>query len=149
MELFFIVKYGHFLGIFMVVGGLLFQLIALEKVMSRAQLKKVLKADSIYGLGAMLVTAMGLWMWLGGIAKPGQFYSGNYVFLTKFFLFILVGLLSIYPTVFFTRRSKGQAEDHVNIPTIVRRLVQIEVTIVFLIPFLAILMSRGISFSDL
>ncbi|MBV6647159.1 MAG: DUF2214 family protein, partial [Cyclobacteriaceae bacterium] len=88
---------------------------------------------------------LAMWLWVG---KPASFYSENPVFLVKLGLVISLGLLSIYPTVFFTRnksKREGDSQDIVHIPNGVIWSVRIELLLLFSIPLLAILMARGIS----
>lgn len=138
---FLIARYLHFVGIFLVVSTLFCEIILLKPNMTSAEVKRLAKVDGIYGLGAILTVVMGLWMWLGDIGKPSAFYAENPLFLLKFSIFILVGLLSIWPTIFFIR--KGRQQDSVAIPKAIKMLVHIELTLVFLIPILAVLMARG------
>jgi putative membrane protein len=142
MSTFLIVRYLHFIGIFLVVAALFFEAIYVTKEMTAKQLKLLTKIDGLYGLGEILTTGMGLWMWLGELGKPASFYGDNWVFTLKFSLFILVGLLSIYPTVFFIKKAK--MEEIVQVPTIIKKLIYIELIIVFIMPWLAGLMARGI-----
>jgi putative membrane protein len=93
-------------------------------------------------LGAVLTTGMGLWMWLGELGKAEAFYSDNWVFNLKFGLFIVVGILSIYPTIFFIKQSKST--ESVSVPSIIKKLIYIELIIVFFMPWLAGLIARGI-----
>ncbi|MEQ8546677.1 MAG: DUF2214 family protein [Cyclobacteriaceae bacterium] len=142
MDTFLIIRYAHFIGIFLVVSSLFFEAIYVGKEMSPKQLKLLTKIDGLYGFGAILTTGMGLWMWLGELGKPAAFYGDNWIFTLKFSLFIVVGLLSIYPTIFFIQKAK--LNETVKVPTILKKLVYVELLIVFVMPWLAGLMARGI-----
>jgi len=113
--------------------------------MSRGNLKLVSRIDGLYGLAAIMVVGMGLWMWLGPVGKPAQFYSSNPLFHTKVGLFILIGILSIWPTVFFIKNRKGDPTEKIDVPKHIRMLVYLEVGLLAVIPLLAIMMARGIN----
>jgi putative membrane protein len=72
-----------------------------------------------------------------------KYSSKNWVFHTKLTLFIAIGLLSIYPTVFFLKNRKGKAEEVITIPTIIVWLLRFELLLLAIIPLLAGLMARG------
>jgi putative membrane protein len=98
----------------------------------------------LYGLGAVLVLIAGLtlWFWVG---KPAEFYTKNWIFHTKLTLFIVLGLLSIYPTVFFLRNRKGHDMDtEIRVPIGIFVCLRLELVLLFIIPLLATFMSLGI-----
>ena len=113
--------------------------------MTRKEIRRLATIDGIYGLNAILLLAAGfsLWFWVG---KPAEFYSKNWIFMTKLTLFIIVGILSIYPTVFFLRQRKGDQNETIQVPSKIKMVVRLELLILFSIPLLASLMSRGIGF---
>ncbi|MEQ8335731.1 MAG: DUF2214 family protein [Cyclobacteriaceae bacterium] len=143
MTEFIIVKYLHFLGIFGVVGTLLIELFYVKSSMSRAQISRISKIDGIYGLSAIIVLFAGLTMWFW-VGKPAELYSKNWIFHTKVTLFIAVGILSIFPTVFFLKQRKGSPGDEINIPSKIINMIRLEVFLLFIIPLLAVLMANGI-----
>ncbi|MEZ5526744.1 MAG: DUF2214 family protein [Gammaproteobacteria bacterium] len=49
------------------------------------------------------------------MGKPAAFYNGNPVFHAKLTLFVLIALLSIYPTVFLLRQRKG-VQETIEVP---------------------------------
>ena len=143
MTEFIIVKYLHFLGIFGVVGTLLIDLFYVKSAMSREQISRISKIDGIYGLSAIIVLFAGLTMWFW-VGKPAELYSRNWIFHTKVTLFIAVGILSIFPTVFFLKQRKGNPGDEVDIPSKIINMIRLEVFLLFIIPLLAVLMANGI-----
>jgi len=139
------IKYVHFLSIFFIVATLSAEYILLKKEMTRKEIKRLATIDGIYGINALLLLAAGfsLWFWVG---KPAEFYSKNWIFMTKLTLFIIVGLLSIYPTVFFLKQRKGDPDELIRMPSKIKMMIRIELLILFSIPLLATLMSKGIGF---
>jgi putative membrane protein len=137
-------RYIHFISIFTIVGSLTSEHLLLKKVITRGELKRIARIDAVYGIAALTLLAAGLTLWLGGVGKPTEFYSKNWVFHLKITCFALVGLLSIYPTIFFIRNSKGIATETITVPKSVYMLLRLELLLLFIIPLLAGLMSRGI-----
>ena len=138
-----IVRYFHFLGIIVLVACLSFEHFIVKKEMSRAEIKRLSLVDSIYGISALIVLTAGflLWFWVG---KSAAYYSGNWIFHTKLTLFILVGLLSIYPTIYFIKNRKGHPDEMIRVPKSVIMMIRMELLIVLILPLLAVLMSLGI-----
>ncbi len=144
LELF--LRYIHFVSIFVIVSTLVSEHLLLKKEMTRAELGRLARIDAVYGFAALSLLAAGLTLWLTGIGKPTVFYSKNWVFHTKLTLFIAVGLLSVYPTIFFLRHRKGNQNEMVNIPQVIFWLIRFELLLLFIIPLLAGLMARGVGF---
>ena len=144
-----LIKYLHFIGIFLVVGSLFTEAWMLKPKMNRAQLKVLGNIDGIYGLASIITVAAGLILWLSDIGKPVEFYNENGLVYLKLGIFTLVGLLSIYPTVFFARQKQSKknpdAEEEVQIPKHIKTVVIVELILVFTIPFWAAMMAQGIS----
>ncbi|WP_026998734.1 DUF2214 family protein [Eisenibacter elegans] len=137
------IKYVHFLCIFAIVGALVGEHLLLKPTLSRQELRRLSRIDAIYGISALLLLAAGFTLWFG-VGKPADFYTKNWIFHLKIGLFVLIGLLSIYPTVFFLQQSKGQDEELVSIPPLLVWCVRLELLALAIIPFCASLMARGI-----
>lgn len=141
-----ILRYIHFVAIFTIVGALVSEHLLLKKELTRAEIRRLSIIDSVYGLAALTLLAAGLTMWLGGVTKPREFYSHNGMFHAKLTCFIAVGLLSIWPTVFFIRNRKGNSSDAVAIPKSVFWMIRLELLLLFIIPLLAGMMARGVGY---
>lgn len=139
-----LVRYLHFIGIFCIVGSLVSEHLMLAPRLTRAQIRKLAIIDSVYGLGAILVLGAGFLLWFV-VGKPASFYTQNWVFHFKVTLFVVMGLLSIYPTLFFRRNQKGDG-DVVEVPKQVVMLIRLELLLLMLIPLLAVMMARGIGY---
>lgn len=142
-----ILRYLHFISIFAIVGSLVSELVLLKRELSRSELDRIAAIDGVYGLSAITLLGAGLTLWLAGYGKPAIFYSNNWIFLTKLALFTLVGLLSVYPTVFFLKNRKGNADEIIKIPTIIFWMLRTELILLFIIPILAGLMAKGVGLS--
>lgn len=139
-----LLRYLHFVSILALAGTLTAELALLKPSLTRKEIGRIAAIDGIYGLSSIVLLAAGLTLWLGGYTKPSVYYSQNWIFLTKLGLVAMVGILSIYPTIFFLRHRKGIADEPVIIPQAIRWSVRVEVMLLVVIPFLAGLMARGI-----
>jgi putative membrane protein len=147
MSLEIALRYFHFVSIFVIVSTLVAEHLLLKNQMTRAELSRLARIDAVYGIAALVLLGAGLSLWLGSIGKPAEFYSNNWIFITKISLFICIGLLSIYPTIFFIRNRKGQPDEIIKIPNAIFWMLRMELLLVFIIPLLAGLMSKGIGLS--
>ena len=107
----------------------------------------VLRADNWWGVAALMWIASGLARAFGGIEKGTAFYLANNLFWVKMSLYGLASLLELWPMYTFilwrVRQQKGQPVDLARAP-ILRRISQVEVVIVCLIPLVAAGMARGL-----
>lgn len=140
-------RYVHFISIFAIVGSLTSEHMLLKKELRRSEISRLANIDAVYGIAAAILLIAGLTLWLGGIGKPTVFYTKNWIFHTKLTCFLIVGLLSIYPTVFFIKNRRGNPEEVVAIPKMIFMMLRMELLLLFIIPLLAGLMSRGVGFS--
>lgn len=138
-----LLRYFHFTSIFVIVGTLVSEHLLLKPTLRKKEIDRLSKIDGIYGLAVLSLLAAGLTLWLGGHGKPTEFYSENPLFHLKLGLFVGIGLLSIYPTVFFIKNRKGDPDELVKIPKSIIWMIRLEILLIFIIPFLAGLMSKG------
>ncbi len=143
-----LLRYVHFISIFFIVGSLFTEFVLLKREMSRHELARLTRIDAVYGLAAITLLAAGLTLWLGSIGKPAEFYTRNPIFLIKLGLFTLVGLLSIYPTVYFIKNRKGDAAEVLSIPTVIIWMLRLELVLMLIIPLLASLMAKGVGLTE-
>lgn len=139
------IRYIHFISIITVSGALVSQHMLLAKELPRKVIKKLSIIDAIYGVAAILIVVTGLTMWFA-VGKGADFYNTNPVMHLKFTLFVVLGILSIFPTIFFIKNRKGDQEEIVAVPKRIFMYLRIEILLLFVIPLLAVLMARGISF---
>jgi putative membrane protein len=140
--------YAHhllFIGIFVLLGA---ELLLIRQGMGAADVARVGRIDSLYGLFALAVLAVGFARAIYA-AKGWEYYSANPFFHAKMVAFILAGLLSIVPTVKiiqWRRRGGGAAAAEISL---VRRVLWGELALLGSMPFFAAAMARGSSFSSL
>ena len=137
----------HHLGVFTVAGIIAAEWALVRPDMSAAKIRQLSGIDALYGLAAGLVLLVGFARVFFGL-KGAEFYLQNPVFWAKIGAFVVVGMVSIAPTLLFiTWRNKAKA-DPAFVPSAeeiasVRRYVKIEAHVFVLIPILAAAMARG------
>lgn len=147
MTLEIVFRYLHFISIFVMVSSIVGEHLLLKPRMTRSEILRMSVLDAVYGISALLIVAFGLTLWFGGIGKPAEIYSKNWVFHLKITLFVVVALLSIYPTIFFLKNRKGEnMNELVDIPKNITWLIRLELILLVFIPLCATLMARGVGY---
>ncbi len=138
-----LIRYLHFISIFVVFAAVLGQHLVLRGTITRARVGVAQRFDIAYAISVVLVLATGLaqWFWIG---KGAAFYSSNPVFHTKLTLFLIIGIVSIYPSVFLGKNRKGDPSEEIVIPPALVWSVRIELVLLLVMPLLATLMAKGI-----
>lgn len=141
-----LIRYFHFLTIFGVVSSLVVEHALIKNRMSGEEIRRFMRFDAVYGITALLTVAAGLYLWFG-VGKAAEFYTKNFIFHIKITLFIVVALMSIYPTVKMSKLRKSVAlQETAEIPKSVVMIIRMEMLIVFLLPLLASLMAKGVGY---
>ena len=114
--------------------------------MNATIVERLVKVDRIYGIAAGVVLATGLVRIYFG-TKGAGWYWGNWLLHLKLTLFVLVGLISILPTMRFIRwRQALRADGSLPAPEDVRKarkLVMLQAHIIPVIPLAAAFLARG------
>lgn len=137
----------HYLSIFVLFALLTCEHVLFKPIMELERARSLLRIDIAYGVTAGLVLATGAArvLWFG---KGLDYYLHNALFHAKVGLFLLIGLLSILPTLtFFNWRNDLLAGQVPQIaPATARRtilIIRLELLLLVCLPFLASLMARG------
>jgi putative membrane protein len=137
----------HFALIFALISVLTIEMVTLRYCDRPGTVARLAKVDLAYLFVAGLVLLSGLLrVFLG--AKGPAFYAGTWLFHLKLSLFVLVGLISILPTLSFMRWRKAQKSTPGFVPPLAevaraKRWIHVELTLILLIPLIASLMARG------
>jgi len=141
----------HHVAAFTLAGALMVDLALFDRTLDLRNVRKVQRADLLYGVSAGMLLAAGLLRVLY-FEKGAAYYFHNQFFLAKLVLFLLVALLSVYPTVTFLSWDK-QVKTSVPLQLgeaqfrRVRRTIILELLGVVGILVCAPLMARGFGFS--
>lgn len=143
-----ILAYLHFAAIFSLLWFLAKEWTLLRAGAASVDVERVARADVGFGATAGLVLVTGALRAAFG-AKGWAFYAHNPAFHVKVTLFVIVGLISIAPTLQFLRWRKAyRADAAFRITdaewTRARRFLMIELHLIALIPLMAVIMSRGL-----
>jgi putative membrane protein len=142
----FVLASLHHLLVFGLVSMLVAESVLLRGTLDRASLGRLAGIDMGYGMTAMALIAMGIARVAFGI-KGHDFYLHNPWFHAKMGAFVLVGLLSILPTMRFLRWRKALAANPIFLPDAaetarMRAIVRFELILLAAIFVLAAAMAR-------
>lgn len=137
----FIFTYLHFLSFIALISLLVSEFFLLRQKISEASLELLKKIDVAYGIVAGAVLATGIARVY--LEKGLEYYMDSHIFWTKIALFIVMAVISIYPTVCFIK-AKTEADVSVLQYAQIKKAVLAQMLLVPAILFLAIWMARGI-----
>ena len=140
----------HHMAAFALVAALVLELVAIKDDLSVRNARRLLVADTVYGVSATIALIVGL-LRVFYFEKGASYYFHSAPFIVKLVTFALIALISFYPTREFLSWRKslkvGQA------PTVapaklraIRSIIHLELAGVTLIIFCAVLMARGIGY---
>ncbi|MBN2174622.1 MAG: DUF2214 family protein [Bacteroidales bacterium] len=143
-----LVPYLHFIGIMTLMGSLIAEHLLLKPNIGRQQIRTLVSVDLIYGISAIVVLTTGLLRWFV-YGKGSDYYLSNPFFHTKLTLFVIMGILSIFPTIQFLKWKKqvnAGFEMIIDEKTVQKQLmfVRVELLLVAIIPLLAVMVARGV-----
>ncbi|HVV91801.1 MAG TPA: DUF2214 family protein, partial [Hyphomicrobiales bacterium] len=95
----------HFLAIFSAVACLAAEIALYRAEMTAAALQRLRRIDLGFGLAALAIVVTGL-LRVFFFGKGADYYAHNHIFWAKMFLFVVVALLSIVPTLHFPRAAR-------------------------------------------
>jgi len=138
---------AHHLLVFSLAGIIGAEFVLVRGDLPAATLRRLAGIDRHYGIIAALIVIVGICRVFFGL-KGWEFYVYNWVFWAKMVAFIVVGLLSIIPTVRFiswSRQASGNPTFSVPPAELasVKNYVRAEGIIFLLIPVFAAAMARG------
>lgn len=136
-------SYVHFIAVFLLFGLLSAEAFLLRLSPSSDVLRLLARVDLLYGLSALAVIAAGVARVLWG-DKGWDFYAGELFFWMKIAVFLLVGLLSVPPTMTYRRWVREGGEPDAASWRKARSWVMLQLHVAALIPLFAALMARGI-----
>ena len=142
-----VAAYLHFVAIFLLFALLVLEHQLFSQPLNFKRARSLFRADTAFGIVAGLVLVTGA-MRAMRYGKGFDYYLNNSFFHAKIGVFVIVALLSIYPTVTFLKwrpaLKAGQVPQLTSTTTRwVRLIIRIELLALLLIPLLAALMARG------
>jgi putative membrane protein len=141
-----VVAWIHYVAVMLLIASLLGEHLLLKPELTAAEARTVQRLDIIYGGSATLVLVTGIMRIY--LEKGVTYYMQNGAFHALLGLFIVVALLSIYPTVVFlrwraaTRAGRGQQLEPGQFKKL-QMIMRLEMTLVLVAPFFATWMAHG------
>ncbi|THD68674.1 DUF2214 family protein [Phenylobacterium sp.] len=137
-----ILAIAHHILVFSLFGVLFGELVLVKKGVDLATVTRVGRIDLMYGVLAGLIVVVGFSRAIFA-AKGWLYYSHNLFFHLKVGTFIVIGLLSIPPTLAYIRwRRAGATPTDVQVAA-ARRWLWAEMVLFALLPAFAAAMARG------
>jgi putative membrane protein len=138
----------HHLFAFTVTACIIYEFVAYRKGLSVPEARRIQRVDLAYGISAGLLLLVGF-LRVYYFEKGINYYSHNSMFHLKLGAFLVVGLLSIYPTIRFLKWNPALKEDKApEIPEDefkrVRLFLLLELAGLAVILFAAPAMARGL-----
>ncbi|RYF34400.1 MAG: DUF2214 family protein [Comamonadaceae bacterium] len=114
--------------------------------LNAAVVERLARIDMVYGIAAIAVLATGIARTAWGV-KGTSWYWTNPLLHVKLTLFIVIGVISIFPTLTYFRwrktlRSSGALPPEAEIKK-TRKLVIVQAHLIVLIPLVAVFLARG------
>jgi putative membrane protein len=138
----------HHLAAFTLFGFLTVEFILLKGELTVARARQIVVADGIYGASALVVLVVGL-LRVYFFEKGSDYYFHSIPFIIKLTIFIVIGLISIYPTLEILswhsslKQNKVPAIAAAKLKTI-RTLLHLELAGFTVILICAALMAKGV-----
>jgi len=137
----------HHLAIFTLAATLAAELAILTIAFDALAIRRLARIDAAYGIAAAAVVIFGVLRVIFG-AKGYEYYLVNYIFWTKMALFLVVGLLSIAPTLRYLKWVRQLRADSAFLPAVaeigrLRKYLWAEAAFFMAIPVAAAAMARG------
>jgi putative membrane protein len=140
----------HHLAAFSLVAALAVEFVLIRGALSVESARRLQLVDLIFGVSAAVVLLVGF-LRVFYFEKGAHYYFHSAPFIAKLSLFLVVGLLSIYPTIVFLswraplKRGAVPALDHAK-QRIIRKIIHWELAVVVAILLCAALMARGVGY---
>lgn len=140
--------YLHYTAIFVLFAFMTVEVILVRGALDLERVRLLGRYDIWYfgAAGAALLTGF---LRLGLGAKGASFYTDHWPLYVKIGLFVVVGLISVKPTLAFIRWRRMMEKDPAwHVPEeerrAIRKLLMLEVHLAALIPVFAVVMARGL-----
>jgi putative membrane protein len=140
----------HHAAAFTVFAALALEWVLIRNELTLASARSIMRADLVYGIAAGVVLVVGF-LRVTFFEKGSEYYYHSAPFIAKLTLFLLIGLVSIYPTIVFLKWGKPLKEGRLpDVPKAqlraLRIILHLEQVGIFIILLAAALMARGIGY---
>jgi putative membrane protein len=141
----------HHVAAFTLVAAFAIEFVLIRQELSMRNARTILVADAVAGASAGALLVVGL-LRVFFFEKGAAYYFHSVPFLAKLTLFVLVALLSIYPTREFLSWRHSLKEGRAPVVSAlkqrtIRSVLHVELAAIVLLVLNAALMARGIGYS--
>ena len=138
----------HFFAVFGIVGTLFFEWLTLDRALTLVAARRIQICDRWYGVCAAMLLVVGA-LRVAYFEKGWAFYAVNPFFFVKIGLFLLIGLISIYPTIRFIKWGPQLKQGAAPVLaereyTLIAIALRTELVLLVGVALCASLMARGI-----
>ena len=146
MTLGIVVAWFHYASLMLLIAAVLGEAVVLKPQITVTEARLLQRLDNTYGASAALLLATGVARMF--LEKGVAYYLHHGAFHILVTLFVVIGLLSIYPTVIFLRwRGEIKADRAPAIPAEqfrrLRLILRIEIVLLLIAPLFAAWMAHG------
>ncbi|HYR33724.1 MAG TPA: DUF2214 family protein [Burkholderiales bacterium] len=143
-----LVAFLHHIAAFTLVATIAIEFVLLRGELTAARARQILAADMVYGISAGVILLVGLAR-VFHFEKGAAYYFHSIPFIAKLSLFVIIGLLSIYPTVEFLKWRPAVRQGQAPVLTEdtrrrIRRVIHAELAAVVVLILCAALMAKGV-----
>lgn len=143
-----VLAYLHYTAIILLFSFLTVEVVLMRTALDERMVRLLGRMDLWYFGSAVAAFATGLLRLVFG-AKGAEFYLGSWPFYGKMLLFVVVGAISVKPTMtFIAWRRAFEADPAWSVPDAARkaarRHLMVQAHLAALIPVFAVMMSRGL-----
>jgi putative membrane protein len=139
----------HLLGVALGFVGIVTRAWLVRGPLDRLQLQRLLRADSVWGLSALVLISTGLIRAFAGFEKGSAYYLGNTVFWIKMGLLASILLLELVPMVTLIRwriaLARGATVD-TSSARVISRISVLQTALLTALVFVATAMARGVGY---
>lgn len=137
---------AHLLALGIGLGAVWGRSRALRGQLDIGAIRRILAADTWWGVAALVWLTTGLWRLFAGAEKPPSYYMQSHWFIAKMGLFLLIAVLEIWPAFTFVRwraqLGRGGMPDGRSAPALAT-ISTIQASLLTVIVGLAVAMARG------
>ena len=114
------------------------------RALRTANIQDAVKADAWWGIAALIWISTGLWRWLAGVEKPMEYYTHNWLFLTKLALLLVILAFELRPIIVIGRwRSRLRRNEPMD--TTPAQAMATTSTLQFVLTLLMVLAATGMA----
>lgn len=142
-----VVAWLHYMGIMAFLACVLGEHLLLKPQVTLTEAKTLQRLDILYGVSAVVVLLTGIRRMQ--LEKGFDYYNHHIGFQILVTLFVIIGLLSIYPTMVFFRWRKDTRAGRAPVMATsqfknIQKILRLEMFLLLLAPFFATWMAHGI-----